>query len=120
MLLAELDANETKNVKGVACLGFPFHPTGKPEKLRTEHFKSINHPIMIIQGERDNMGAKAEVCDYQLPNSIEWLWLADGDHNLKPRIKSGYNQQQHLSQAIDSLAIFITSNIEKSPKHNIS
>jgi uncharacterized protein len=96
-----------KNIKGIACLGFPFHPTGKPEKLRTDHFKFIQQPILIIQGDRDTMGTKEEVATYDLPANIEWLWLTDGNHDLKPRIRSGHSHQQHLERAIDTLADFI-------------
>ncbi len=94
-------------IKGVACLGFPFHPTGKPEKLRTEHFPLIKQDLLIIQGERDTMGNKEEVDSYGLPANIEWLWLEDGNHDLKPRVKSGFTQQAHLQRAMDTLAVFI-------------
>ncbi|MFT6984934.1 MAG: putative alpha/beta-hydrolase family hydrolase [Psychromonas sp.] len=94
-------------IKGVACLGFPFHPTGKPEKLRTEHFPLIEQSLLIIQGERDAMGTKEETESYDLPDDIQWLWLEDGDHSLKPRVKSGFTQQAHLQRAMDTLAAFI-------------
>ena len=35
------------------CLGYPFHPVGKPNKLRVEHLRSIKTPTLILQGERD-------------------------------------------------------------------
>ena len=40
--IASLVADEAE-VAGLVCLGYPFHPTGKPEQLRTEHLKSIQH-----------------------------------------------------------------------------
>lgn len=103
--------HRNNNVKGVACLGFPFHPTGKPDKLRTEHFSLIAPPVLIIQGDRDTMGTRGEVATYDLPPDIEWLWLADGNHDLKPRVRSGYRHQQHLEDAIDRLAAFITKQL---------
>jgi len=120
LLLAELtsDATESsdltlkKSIKGVACLGYPFHPAGQPEKLRTEHLPLIKSQLLIIQGDRDKLGNQAEVQQYQLPSDIQWLWLADGDHDLKPRVKSGYNQPQHLEQAIDTLELFIRTKLQ--------
>lgn len=94
-------------IKGVACLGFPFHPSGKPEKLRVDHFPSIKQAVFIAQGERDKLGSKEEVLSYGLPENIEWLWLADGDHDLKPRVKSGFTHQEHLQTTLDSMADFI-------------
>jgi len=94
-------------IKGVACLGFPFHPSGNPEKLRVDHFPSIKQAVFIAQGERDKLGSKEEVLSYDLPENIEWLWLADGDHDLKPRVKSGFTHQEHLQTTLDNMADFI-------------
>jgi len=94
-------------IKGIACLGFPFHPANKPESLRTEHFPLIKQTVFIVQGDRDKLGTKEEVASYGLPDDIEWLWLADGDHDLKPRVKSGFTHQAHLQKTIDAMATFI-------------
>ena len=98
-------------IKGVACLGFPFHPANKPEKLRTEHFPLIRQAIFIAQGERDKLGTKEEVLSYGLPDSINWLWLEDGDHDLKPRVKSGFTHQAHLQTTIINMAEFIRASL---------
>lgn len=107
LVCAQSSENINTYIKGVACLGFPFHPAAKPEKLRTEHFPIINCETLIIQGDRDKLGSKEEVEGYGLPESIEWLWLPDGDHDLKPRVKSGFTHQQHLQGAIKRLAVFV-------------
>ena len=103
---AQLSDNQDK-IKGVACLGFPFHPANKPEQLRSEHFPLIRQAIFIAQGERDKQGSKEEVSGYGLPDNINWLWLEDGDHDLKPRIKSGFTHQAHLQRTIITMAEFI-------------
>ena len=109
LLAAELSQEYlSKNqLKGVACLGFPFHPTGKPDKLRIDHFPAVNFPQLIIQGTRDTLGSKQDVESYDLPKGIDWLWLDDGDHNLKPRVKSGFTHTAHLQKSMDELAAFI-------------
>jgi predicted alpha/beta-hydrolase family hydrolase len=104
---SQLASDADSTIKGIACLGFPFHPIGKPEKLRTEHFPLIKQDVLIIQGDRDKLGSQEEVQGYDLPESIKWLWLKDGDHDLKPLVKSGYTHKQHLQTAIDALARFI-------------
>ncbi|EDM68981.1 hypothetical protein PE36_20290 [Moritella sp. PE36] len=101
----ELSVNS--KIKGIACLGFPFHPANKPETLRTEHFPLIKQAVFIAQGERDKLGSKEDVASYGLPDNIEWLWLEDGDHDLKPRVKSGFTHQAHLQKTIISMAEFI-------------
>ena len=111
LVAAESEINLIENVKGVACLGYPFHPQGKPEKLRVEHLPNIKLPLAILQGSRDKLGDYDEVVSYQLPNSIQWLWLEDGDHDLKPRVKSGFTHQQHIKTSIRFLASFIKANL---------
>lgn len=107
-LVASLsEENGFTEIKGVACLGFPFHPAGKLDKLRIDHFPLVKQKQLIIQGIRDKLGTFAEVQSYNLPKAINWLWLEDGDHDLKPRVKSGFTHQAHLQKAIQRLASFI-------------
>ncbi|MFT5806012.1 MAG: putative alpha/beta-hydrolase family hydrolase [Moritella dasanensis] len=102
-------------IKGIACLGFPFHPANKPESLRTEHFPLIQQPVFIAQGDRDKLGTREEVNSYGLPKDIEFLWLTDGDHDLKPRVKSGFTHQAHLQTTIDGMAAFIKQVLTPTP-----
>ena len=109
LLAAQEPAELLQNVKGIACLGYPFHPQGKPEKLRTEHLPAIKQPVAVIQGSRDKLGDKEEVEGYSLPEHFQWCWLEDGDHDFKPRVKSGLTQQQHIQSSIDFLVAYIRS-----------
>lgn len=95
------------SLKGVLALGYPFHPQGKPEKLRTDHLPFVNVPMAIVQGDRDKLGDRALVEGLDLPDSLQFLWLEDGDHDLKPRVKSGFKHEQHLARAVDFSAQFI-------------
>jgi predicted alpha/beta-hydrolase family hydrolase len=74
---------------GLICLGYPFHPTGKPDQLRVEHLQAIKTPTLILQGERDPFGNAEEVRGYNLCSQIRLHWLPGGDHSFKPRISSG-------------------------------
>ncbi|WP_299591603.1 alpha/beta family hydrolase [uncultured Microbulbifer sp.] len=98
---------ERGRVAGVVCLGYPFHPPGKPEKLRTEHLQSITCPTLIVQGTRDKLGAEEEVARYTLCPDIEFCWLEDGDHDFKPRKASGFTQRQHWQAAADRAVGFM-------------
>lgn len=95
------------NVAGLVCLGYPFHPQGKPDKLRTEHLLQLKTPSLFVQGSRDALGNREEVGGYGLSEAIDLLWLEDGDHDMKPRVKSGFNQLQHLQLLADRVAAFI-------------
>jgi predicted alpha/beta-hydrolase family hydrolase len=84
-------------IAGLVCLGYPFHPPGKPEQLRTAHLEGLKTPALIVQGTRDEFGTRDEVAGYTLSLGIELLWLEDGDHDLKPRKSvSGFSAADHL------------------------
>jgi len=101
MVAAQGDIALNNKIKGVICLGYPFHPQAKPEKLRIEHLTDIQAPLTIIQGTRDKLGSQEDVAGYALNKQIDWLWLEDGDHDFKPRVKSGFTRQEHLQATID-------------------
>ncbi|MGO8504268.1 alpha/beta family hydrolase [Rhizobium leguminosarum] len=85
-------------IAGLLCLGYPFHPPGQPEKLRTAHLTGLTTPALICQGTRDEFGTRDEVPGYDLSDRIEILWLEDGDHDLKPRKTiSGFSSADHLA-----------------------
>ncbi|MFT5758187.1 MAG: putative alpha/beta-hydrolase family hydrolase [Alteromonadaceae bacterium] len=104
---ATLTKDHQANIKGVVCLGYPFHPTKKPEKLRLEPLQETKKPILILQGDRDSLGNKMEIENYQISSLCQVTYFEDGDHDLKPRVKSGFTQQQHLKQAVDAISRFI-------------
>ncbi|WP_027859143.1 alpha/beta family hydrolase [Marinobacterium jannaschii] len=94
-------------VQGALVFGYPFHPAGKPEKLRIDHLGVIDKPVLIFQGTRDKLGSYQEVLEYALPSSVHLCWAEDGDHDLKPRKSSGFVQSQHLDAAVASIEEFI-------------
>ena len=94
-------------VRGLVCLGYPFHPPGQPEKTRTAHLADLRTPTLIIQGTRDTLGSREDVEDYTLSPQIRLVWLEDGDHSFKPRASSGHTEKQHLAAAVAAVAAFI-------------
>lgn len=91
------DLHAAGKIAGLVCLGYPFHPMGKPAQLRTAHLAGMNCPALIVQGTRDIMGTREEVAGYTLSPAIEILWLEDGDHDLKPRkAVSGFSAADHM------------------------
>jgi hypothetical protein len=103
--MASLIADEA-GVRGLVCLGYPFHPPGRPEKLRTAHLAALATPALIVQGTRDPFGTPAEVEGYALSPSIRLVWIEDGDHDLRPRQSSGRSHAQNLASALDAVAEF--------------
>jgi uncharacterized protein len=104
--IASLIADDA-GVAGLLCLGYPFHPTGKPEKLRVEHLRTIKTTTLILQGERDSFGSREEVPKYKLSRAIKVTWLKDGDHSFKPRKSSGRTEDENWTQAVDEIERFL-------------
>jgi predicted alpha/beta-hydrolase family hydrolase len=92
---------------GLVCLGYPFHPPGKPEKQRTEHLAALRTPTLILQGERDTFGTREEVEGYDLSPAIRVAYLPDGDHGFKPRKASGHTEAENIKSAARLTADFI-------------
>jgi predicted alpha/beta-hydrolase family hydrolase len=104
--MASLIADDV-GAAALVCLGYPFHPPGKPERLRTEHLQTLATPALILQGERDPFGTRAEVTGYALSDAVRVRWLADGNHDLAPRKASGRTHADNLTEAIDAIAAFL-------------
>ena len=104
--MASMVADEAE-VAGLLCYGYPFHPPGQPDRLRTAHLAELRTPTRIFQGERDPFGVPAEVEGYTLSDAIEVVWLPDGDHSLKPRKASGFTAAGHLQTVVDLSVAFI-------------
>ena len=106
--IATMVADEMK-VSGVVCFGYPFHPPGKPQQLRTAHLETLVTPALILQGERDPFGTRAEVETYPLSAEITVEWIPDGDHSLVPRRSSGASPAANLERAVEAAVAFMTT-----------
>ncbi len=107
--IASMLADEVE-VRGLICLGYPFHSPGRPAPpARLEHLKSMRTPALIVQGTRDSFGSRSEVEKYQLSRQIRIAWIDDGEHSFKPRASSGRTEQQNLGAAISAVRDFIYS-----------
>ncbi|MFA5955520.1 alpha/beta family hydrolase [Hyphomicrobium sp.] len=94
-------------IAGLVCLGYPFHAPGTPDKLRVEHLKDLHCPTLIVQGERDPFGSRAEIENIELSHHIAFAWMNDGDHDFGPRGRSGFTRKGNLTAAADAVAAFI-------------
>ena len=104
--MASMVADES-GVRALVCLGYPFHPQGKPEKLRVAHLATLKTPSLIVQGTRDPAGSEEEVSRYPLSSSIALHWIEDGDHNLAPRKSTGRGVGRTWIEAIAAIGDFL-------------
>ena len=91
-------------VRGLAFVGFPLHPAGKPAVDRAEHLKQVGIPMLFLQGTRDGLA------DIQLLQpavkelgSLATLALSeDADHSFHVRARSGRTDAQVMSALLDT------------------
>lgn len=105
--VASMVADELRDaaaIRGLICLGYPFHPPGKPLQLRTAHLTGVRTPTLICQGTRDPFGGRDEVAGYALSREVTVEWF-DGAHELLP-LKSA-RVAQPLAAVADAIAAFV-------------
>ena len=107
---AEEDLGDT--VRGGICLGYPFHPPGKPERLRTEHLQTLQTPMLILQGERDPFGRPEEVAGYALSPQLQLQWIPHGDHSFKPSRSSGLTEAGNWALAVEHTDRFCREHLD--------
>jgi len=80
--------------RGLALLGYPLHPAGKPDKERSEHFPRIAQPALFVQGTRDDLcdldRLRAALDRFGGPATLAVLDTAD--HSFKTLKKSGLDE----------------------------
>ncbi len=94
-------------VRGGLCFGYPFHPPAKPEALRTAHLETLTVPTLIVQGERDPFGRRAEVEGYPLAPAIRLAWIPAGDHSLCPPRSAALDGAAALALALEQADGFL-------------
>jgi predicted alpha/beta-hydrolase family hydrolase len=104
--IASIVADEM-GAAGLICLGYPFHPPGKPEKTRVEHLAALRTPTLVIQGTRDPFGNRDNVGGYALSEAIRMHWIEDGDHGFKPRARSGGTERTAWAEAALAVTSFV-------------
>ena len=93
-------------VRGLAFLGFPLHPAGKPGIERTEHLSRIDVPMLFVSGERDAL-AQMELLTpvvTSLGDRATFHVVASADHSLKVPAKSGRTPADAEAEALDAMA----------------
>jgi len=92
-------------VRGLAFLGFPLHPAGRPSDSRAEHLSRVDLPLLFLQGTRDALAERALLAALlaRLGARASVSWLEDADHAFHVPARSGRNDAQVMSTLLESL-----------------
>jgi uncharacterized protein len=93
-------------VRGLAFVGFPLHPAGKPSTDRADHLARIDIPTLFLQGTRDSLAEAALIEPVvQRLGSRATLHLAEGaDHSFHVLARSGRNDREVMNEILDAFA----------------
>jgi uncharacterized protein len=97
------------DVRGLAFLGFPLHPAGKPSSDRAEHLSSVHVPMLFVQGTRDKL-ADLELLRPVVAGlgSLARLHLVnEADHSFHVPARSGRNDAAVMDELCGTLAAWI-------------
>ena len=96
---------------GVALLGYPLHPPGKPGQLRVEHFPKLTMPVLFVSGTRDAFGTPDELTQHakSITGPVTFSWIETGDHGFKPLKSSGLTPAAALAGAAGAVVDFVAS-----------
>jgi predicted alpha/beta-hydrolase family hydrolase len=100
-----------EDVVGLVFLGYPLHPPGNPARLRVEHLKDIQKPMLFVQGTRDALGTPDEIRPFikDLRPAAKIHSIEGGDHSFKVPKKFGLNQDEIFETSMDEIDQWIRS-----------
>ncbi|WP_084003580.1 alpha/beta family hydrolase [Agromyces aureus] len=91
--MASMAVAEGMPAAGLAFLGYPLHPPGRPEKARTEHLPDVAAPMLFLQGRNDPFAAPNDQLDDLVAGlrlergstgaAIALEWIADANHSFE-------------------------------------
>lgn len=98
-------------VRGLAFLGFPLHPAGKPSSARGDHLAQVRTPMLFIQGTRDALAERPrmEALAAQLGERARVHWVEDADHSFHVRSRDGRSDAEARAALLEALATWMNS-----------
>src|SRR5215467_12275014 len=94
-------------VRGLAFLGFPLHPAGKPAAAddRAQHLFAVEVPMLFLQGTRDALAELALIRDLaeRLGARASLQLFEDADHSFHVPARSGRKSADVMNEMLDRL-----------------
>jgi uncharacterized protein len=96
-------------VRGLAFLGFPLHPAGKPSSDRAKHLSDVRVPMLFLQGTRDSLAELSvlEPVTRRIGPSASLHRVEGADHSFHVLARSGRNDREVMSEILDAFAAWI-------------
>jgi predicted alpha/beta-hydrolase family hydrolase len=94
-IASQVAAGGAGDLAGLVFLGYPLHPPGRLDRLRSAHLQDVKAPMLFVQGSRDAFGTPAELQPIisQLEPPADLFVVEGGDHSFKVPKSIGVKQQ---------------------------
>jgi len=114
-IASQVAAAQPENIDGLVFLGYPLHPPGRPDKMRSEHLPKIKAPMLFVQGSRDAFGRQEEIQSLikKLKLLAQLHAIEGGDHSFKVPKSAGVAQQDIYTNAMDVIADWLRNNFPR-------
>jgi predicted alpha/beta-hydrolase family hydrolase len=106
-------------VRGLAFLGFPLHPAGKPSDARAKHLSDVDVPMLFIQGTRDKLAEPQliEPVVKHLGAPVSLHLVQEADHSFHVPARSGRNDRDAMREVVDTLSAWIIATAPRTLPH---
>ena len=100
-------------VRGLAFVGFPLHPAGKPSMDRAAHLREVGCPMLFLQGTRDDLAEMRPLREAlaTLGGLATLELFDDADHSFHVRASSGRTDEQVRSCLAQTLSTWFTRSL---------
>jgi predicted alpha/beta-hydrolase family hydrolase len=104
-IASQVAASGQEGIAGLVFLGYPLHPPGRPDQLRSKHLPDIRAPMLFVQGSRDAFGTPEELRAVfrGLQATAGLCVVEDGDHSFKVPKRSAMPQEQVYEFVLDEI-----------------
>jgi predicted alpha/beta-hydrolase family hydrolase len=98
-------------VHGLAFLGFPLHPPGRPGTSRAEHLSDVKVPMLFLQGTRDEFAGLELLRPIvkKLGTSVTLHIVEGGDHSFKVLKRTGRDETDVMNELADTIASWVVN-----------
>jgi uncharacterized protein len=102
-------AKPLPGVLGLAFLGFPLHPAGKPSMARAEHLRRVEVPMLFLQGSRDTLADASliEQVTTDIGQRATLAMISNADHSFHVPARTGRTDAEVRAELLDVLAAWI-------------
>ncbi len=111
-IASQVAAADSSGIAGLVFLGYPLHPPGRPEQLRSKHLPDIKAPMLFVQGSKDAFGTPEELKPILKPlKNAELCVVENGDHSFKVPKSAGVSQDKVDAFVLDQVEAWLKRKI---------